>query len=102
MGDEHTEKNKNMKKEDCIFYNDKTGCIIFKNCKDAKIQKCDYFHNKKTGYPDYFINHISAINAINQARAAVKQRKFNWYISVIATLTLIIAIISLLLSLRII
>lgn len=101
MSNELTDtENKIVKKEDCIFYHDRVGCIIFRNCTDTKTQKCDWFHSKKTGYPDYFINHISAVNAINQARAIVKQRKFNWYISIIATLTLIIAGISLFLSLK--
>ena len=65
-----------MKKEDCFFYpNNK--CLIFKNCNDKKVEKCDWFRNKKTGCPEHFISHLMFVNTITQAKAIISQRRYS-------------------------
>ena len=85
-----------MKKEDCFAYNEKIGCIIFgKECKYSEVEKCSFFYPEKRGFPDYFYDKMNMVNAMNQARAIVSQRRFNLFLTILMAITIIIAIISL-------
>ena len=84
-----------MKKEDCFAHNEKIGCIIFnKKCKYSKVEKCSFFYPEKRSFPPYFYNKMNMVNAINQARAIVSQRRFNLFLTILMAITIIIAVIS--------
>jgi len=84
-----------MKKEDCFAYNENTGCIIFnRKCKCSKVEKCSFFYPKKRSFPDYFYNKMNMVNAINQARAIVSQKRYNLSLAILTTIAIIIAVIS--------
>lgn len=84
-----------MKKEDCFAYNEKIGCIIFgRKCKYSNAEKCSFFYLEKRGFPDYFYNKMNMVNAINQARAIVSQKRYNLFLATLTAIAIIIAVIS--------
>jgi len=84
-----------MKKEDCFAYDENTGCIIFgRKCKYSKVEKCSFFYPKKRGFPNHFYDKMNMVNAINQSRAIVSQKRFNLSLAILTTIAIIIAVVS--------
>jgi hypothetical protein len=85
-----------MNKNDCFAYNEKNGCIIFgKECKYSKVEKCSFFYPEKRGFPNHFYDKMNMVNAINQARAIVSQRRYNLFLAILTAVAIVIAVIAL-------
>jgi len=85
-----------MVENDCIFSKHNTICIINEKCSHIKkLENCEWYYPKDKTFPDRYKMYMEIICLKTQIKAIKTQNKFNWYITILATIAIIISVISL-------